>query len=125
MPDFKKISRLIQAQAKERYVLVENGVPAWVVLSMEDYEALVRAKEQRKQARPTKAPQALEAALLSYQSAKEEDELSVLADLDQTAQPQDPEIYLEEVIEEPLRRRWGLSTTEEGEEEEEFDTIPF
>lgn len=127
MPDFKKISRLIQSQSQrqERFVLVEEGVPAWVVLSMQDYEELIRAQEQRKQSMQTKAPKALDAALMSYQSEREkDDELSPFPEEQEAASPQDPEIYLEEVSGGPAQM-WDLSTAEDGEEEDEFDTIPF
>lgn len=47
MKEFSKISKMLKSFSKnERYVIVEDGEPAWVVMSFKDYEAMSIGKTE-------------------------------------------------------------------------------
>lgn len=125
MPDFKKISRMIKASRKERYIIIEEGVPSWVVLSLKDYEQLLGDSQKTDRKKEQKGrDQLLDEAMLSYQKDNEEEVIDQVESTEEDQDTYDPELYFEKIEEDSDLQEWDLST-EEDSEESEFDTIPF
>lgn len=127
MPDFQKISQMIRKGTRERYVIVEEGEPAWVVLSMKDYENLVRGKEESAAGRKEKRIQEVEEMLSSYREETEKEEEGLGEDLG-LGEVREPEFYFESI--EEGREKMGmesgdLSTGREEKGQMQFDEIPF
>jgi len=127
MPNFKKIAQMINANLKERYVIVEKGEPAWVVLNMADYEDLILKNQKAKN--KTQESE-IEKALTSYQDeisdpGAEEIEFSEMKKKEE--KQEDPELYFEEIDNESDSvDSWDLSTEDqESSDTDGFDSIPF
>lgn len=129
MPDFKKITQMIQSKSRERYVIVEEGRPKWIVLSMEDYERLVGKGRDVPKARRRRD---IEEALTSYREKLEGEEEAQEEMMAEETPVQEPEFYLEDLEELSQEEIGGvkqdkqeLSPDKEAKGPVEFDEIPF
>ncbi len=129
MPDFKKISETLQGKnIQERYVIVEKGEPRWVVLSMQDYEALTQKKDASRNQKDQAIKERIEEELVSYQADIEQEEREAAPwEMLSEEEAEEPELYFEEVEEQeeitPESR--DLSTSSEAKRKMEWNDIPF
>lgn len=119
---------------EERYVIVEDGEPRWVVMSMRVYDELLANKQSggdHNDEKPKEEDGQLE-DLVSFCPTEQEEERSEwsldMADEDENEGENEPEIYLETLEEEEdeTLRRWNsINPASKASRNENWNDIPF